>query len=79
MMNSNDAWLTSEEASQYLKVQRRTLLAWVRAGAIPAYRLHGTKRTVWRFRRQDLDEHLLTAQVVPGVLHSPQPSVARVQ
>jgi excisionase family DNA binding protein len=51
-------WLTSEEAAQYLKVERRTLLAWVRDGKAPAYQLSGTKRHCWRFRQHDLDAML---------------------
>ena len=49
------AWMTAAEAAEYLSVSRRTLLAWVRAGHVKAYPLHGNKRHVWRFRREDLD------------------------
>lgn len=51
-------WLTSEEAAQYLKVERRTLLQWVRDGKTKAYRLSGTVRHVWRFRLSDLNAML---------------------
>lgn len=52
-------WLTTAEAAEYLKVRPRTLLMWVRRGAIKAYALSGTKRRVWRFLRSDLDNALL--------------------
>lgn len=49
------AWMNAAEAAAYLRVSRRTLLAWVRAGHVKAYPLHGVQRRVWRFRREDLD------------------------
>jgi len=58
------AWMTTAEAASYLKVRARTLLLWVRQGKIPAYALSGTKRRVWRFRREDLDSSLLSKPVV---------------
>jgi excisionase family DNA binding protein len=56
-------WLTAGEAAEYLKVKKRSLLLWVRQGKVKAYALSGTKRRVWRFRREDLDS-LLFASVV---------------
>ena len=64
-------WLTAKEAAKYLKVKPRTLLLWVRQGKLLAYGLSGTKRHVWRFRKQDLDAALLES----GVLLSESPSV----
>ena len=52
-------WLTAEEAAAYLKVKVRSLLLWVRQGKVPAYALSGTARRIWRFRKGDLDSHLL--------------------
>lgn len=57
-------WLTAAEAASYLKVKTRSLLLWVRQGKIPAYALSGTKRRVWRFRKEDLDCALLSKPVV---------------
>jgi excisionase family DNA binding protein len=70
-------WLTVAEASDYLKTRPRTLLKWVREGAIKAYPLHGTKRRVWRFRREDLDAALgfVTAPPLSSVLDSQLSSV----
>lgn len=51
-------WMTAAEAAQYLKVERRTLLQWVRLGRAKAFRLSGTVRHVWRFRQADLDAML---------------------
>ena len=65
-------WLTATEAADYLKVKPRSLLLWVRKGKVPAYALSGTKRRVWRFRKEDLDNALLSRPVVtsetPAVL-----------
>jgi excisionase family DNA binding protein len=60
-------WLTSDEAALYLKVERRTLLQWVRQGKVRAYILSGTQRHVWRFKTSDLDAMLS----VPAVLSIP--------
>ena len=60
-------WLTAEEAAQYLKVKIRTLLVWVRQGKVNAFALSGTKRRVWRFRREDLDSALLSRPVVSSI------------
>jgi excisionase family DNA binding protein len=56
-------WLTAGEAAAYLKVRKRSLLLWVRQGKVKAYALSGTKRRIWRFRKEDLDS-LLFANVV---------------
>ena len=53
-------WLTATEAAAYLKVKPRSLLLWVRQGKVQAYALSGTKRRVWRFRKEDLDSALLS-------------------
>jgi len=59
-------WLTSEEAAQYLRIKRRTLLLWVRQGKIPAYPLSGCVRHAWRFRREDLDTVLMGPTMLPS-------------
>lgn len=59
-------WLTASEAAAHLRVKPRTLLLWVRQGRIPAYALSGTKRRVWRFRGEDLDNFLLAHAVIPS-------------
>ncbi len=60
-------WLTASEAGAYLKVKVRTLLLWVRQGKVKGFALSGTKRRVWRFRRQDLDAALLESAVLPSI------------
>src|SRR4030095_6931012 len=45
MSTEQQAWLTAAEAAAYLRVSPRTLLAWVRAGDVKGYPLHGTKQT----------------------------------
>jgi excisionase family DNA binding protein len=57
-------WLTANEAAQYLKVKPRSLLLWARQGKINGYTLSGTRRRIWRFRREDLDSALLHSDVV---------------
>lgn len=52
-------WMTAAEAAQYLKVERRTLLQWVREGKTRAFQLSGSIRHVWRFRQSDLDAMLV--------------------
>lgn len=52
-------WMTAAEAAQYLKVERRTLLQWVRQGKTRAFQLSGSIRHVWRFRQSDLDAMLV--------------------
>jgi excisionase family DNA binding protein len=69
----NAEWLTAAEAAAYLKVQKRTLLLWVRLKKIQAYALSGVKRRVWRFRKADLDTFLLAQPW--AVLSSRSPSV----
>jgi excisionase family DNA binding protein len=59
-------WLTAQEAAAYLKVKVRTLLLWVRQGKVKAFALSGTKRRVWRFRKNDLDAALLESAVLPS-------------
>jgi len=65
-------WLTVEEAAVYLKVSKRTLLAWIRDCKVPAHVLSGTKRRVYRLRKDDIDSELLARPVVdsrmPAVL-----------
>jgi len=76
------AWMTSEEAAAYLKTKTRTLLKWVREGAIKGWPLHGIKRRTWRFRRADLDAAALgfvTAPIPAVVLESAPSSVVRSQ
>jgi excisionase family DNA binding protein len=52
-------WLTAAEAAAHLKVRPRTLLLWVRQGRVPAHRLSGVRRCVWRFLRSELDAMLI--------------------
>ena len=52
-------WMTAEEAAEYLKVERRTLLEWTRQGKVRGFQLSGMKRHVWRFRQPDLDAMLI--------------------
>lgn len=63
-MNNEQEWLTAAEAAVYLKVKTRSLLLWVRQGKVQAYALSGTKRRIWRFRREDLDAALLQRPVI---------------
>ena len=53
-MRDKDEFITSEEASVYLKVNIRTIYRWTHAGEIPAMRA-GKQ---WRFRKSELDKWL---------------------
>ena len=57
-------WLTLKEAARYLKIERRTLALWARRGKVPAHRLSGIERCVWRFLRNELDAMLLASSAV---------------
>lgn len=57
------AWLTVNEAAQYLSIKPRTLAQWARQGTIKGYVLSGTRRHVWRFLRSDLDGKLTAPTV----------------
>lgn len=57
-------WLTGSEAAEYLKVKPRTLLQWTREGKVPAHKLSGTKRCVWRFLKSELDAMLFPSSAV---------------
>ena len=59
-------WLTAAEAAQYLKINPRTLTTWARAGKVPAHKLSGIQRSVWRFLRAELDAILCPSSAVPA-------------
>ncbi len=73
-MIAHSEWLTAKEAGRYWKVKPRTLLLWVRQGKVKAFALSGTKRRVWRFRREDLDTALLESSVLPSIAPSVRPA-----
>jgi excisionase family DNA binding protein len=58
MVQQKSAWLTAEEAAEYLKVKRRTLLLWTRQGKVKGHPLSGIKRHRWRYLYPDLDDIL---------------------
>lgn len=55
---ANSVWLTPCEAAAYIHVRPATLLLWVRRGKVPAHRLSGSRRCVWRFLKSELDAML---------------------
>ncbi|MFZ1085714.1 MAG: helix-turn-helix domain-containing protein [Terracidiphilus sp.] len=65
-VNMETEWLTANEAAQYLKVKPRTLLQWARERKIPAHRLSGVQRCVWRFRKHELDAILCSSSAGPA-------------
>jgi excisionase family DNA binding protein len=62
--SSTSGWITTAEAAAYLKMKTRMLLILVRQGKIKGHPLSGTRRHVWRFRREDLDAALLASAVL---------------
>jgi excisionase family DNA binding protein len=78
-MTMPSEWLTANEAASHLKIKVRTLLLWARQGKLQAFALSGTKRHVWRFRRQDLDAVLLESSVLPSQSPSVRPAAERME
>jgi excisionase family DNA binding protein len=70
----NSEWLTAEEAAKYLRLKPRTLLLWARQRRVKAFALSGTRRHVWRFRRQDLDTAFLESPVLASTTPSVRPA-----
>jgi excisionase family DNA binding protein len=66
---SSTEWLTAKEAAAYLRAKPRTVLLWARQGRIKGHRLTATKRSVWRFRREELDMAFAAPQL-PTVIES---------
>ena len=60
------AWLTANEAAEYLKVKPRTVLKWAKGGRIPAHALSGCKRVTWRFLKSELDSAMLASPSAAG-------------
>lgn len=60
------AWLTANEAAQYLKVKPRTVLKWAKEARIPAHALSGCKRVTWRFLKSELDNVMLRSPSAAG-------------
>jgi excisionase family DNA binding protein len=54
-----EEWMTASDAASYLKTERRSLLRLVREGKVPACKLSGTKRHVYRFLARDLDAAIM--------------------
>jgi excisionase family DNA binding protein len=61
-----NTWLTANEAAQYLKVKPRTLLLWARQGKVPAHRLSGIQRCIYRFLGRELDLMLGVSSAEPA-------------
>jgi excisionase family DNA binding protein len=59
-------WLTPQEAAEYLKIRPRTLLLWARQGKIPAHKLSGIQRCIYRFLRRELDHILGVSSAEPA-------------
>ena|ERR1700758_128029 len=49
-----EPFVDADVAAEFLMVERKTILDWARAGAIPAHRYGRGKRAVWRFRISEL-------------------------
>lgn len=52
-MNSDDEWLNTRQAAEYLKVHRVTIQKWRKAGRIRAYTIDGNYKLV-RFKKSEL-------------------------
>ena len=49
------AWLTLDEAAQYLSVNERWLRSAIKSGRVPAYRTSTSTNSPYRLKREDLD------------------------
>ncbi|TDA67733.1 MAG: DNA-binding protein [Clostridia bacterium] len=58
------AWISVQEAAQYLGVARPTIYRWARQGRLPIYKLAGG---VTRVKVQDLEKLLMEAQPLYNV------------
>ena len=56
----------AKEAAEHLKIRPRTLLLWARQGKIPAHRLSGIQRCIYRFLRCELDLMLGVSSAEPA-------------
>ncbi len=59
----HDDVLNLEEASQYLRIKRRTLYVLAARGVVPGAKIGGQ----WRFRRSQLDGLFEEGQRLPGL------------
>ena len=59
-------WITAIDAAKHLKIQPRTLTTWAREGKVPAHKLSGGERSVWRFLIPELDAMLCPSSAVPA-------------
>jgi len=59
-------WLTLDEAAAHLKIKPRTLALWARQRKVPAHRLCGIQRCIWRFLRRELDAMLGMSSAGPA-------------
>ena len=64
------SWLTADEAADYLKVEKRSLLRSLPQGIIKGYALAGTTRHVRRFLHTDLDNAVLAHPAPPSTSKS---------
>jgi len=51
-VQQNSGWLTATEAAEYLKLQTRSLLLWVRQGKLQAYALSAQSAACGAFTRK---------------------------
>lgn len=56
---SSSPWWGEEEAAAYLNIKVRRLQNLARTGEIKAYRVSGTIRHRYRFRKENLDRWLI--------------------
>jgi len=58
LIKSPEYFVDGSEAATFLKIEPRTLLAWVRRGDVPGHPLGEGKRKTWRFLLSELDAWL---------------------
>ncbi len=55
---SLEPYVSPEEAADFLKTNRLTIIRMARSGALPAHSLGTGRRRQWRFKLSELDKHM---------------------
>jgi excisionase family DNA binding protein len=66
-----ERFVDADKASNFLSVDRETIIRWARAGTIPGHPLGAGKRRVWRFRFSELSAWA-SSQVQSGYRPCPE-------
>ncbi|MDB5260280.1 MAG: hypothetical protein JWN37_511 [Candidatus Nomurabacteria bacterium] len=54
----NMEFYTRSEVATYLRVHERTIMRWLKSGALKGYKLGEGKTAVWRIRKSEVENFL---------------------